>query len=78
MGQYDSDNEPTHSIPVEVERALVRAKEWYDREPALATGTRAGLEREDWDREAISFLQDIVEAIDRTWGFAESFPRGQG
>jgi hypothetical protein len=60
----------TNDIPKALEDKLTEAKTWYDSEPPAATGTRAALEREDWDRQAISILTDIVEAVDKTWGFA--------
>lgn len=67
---HNPDDEPTHTIPRPVENALVEAKLWYDSEPPAGIGTRAGLEREEWERNAIAVLTDIVEAVESTWGFA--------
>lgn len=61
--------ENAEQLPPAVVEKLVEAKDWYDNEPTAATGTRAGLEREDWERQGLVLLEEIVEAIDSTIGF---------
>lgn len=67
---YNPNDRPTHVVPPGLVAALLAAKNWTDNEPPAATGTAAGLAREDWEREAISLLTDIVEIVEETWGYA--------
>lgn len=70
MGQY-SDSEPTHALPQELVNKLVEAKEWYDQY------IPARMDDEEWslsDRRARALLEEIVEIIDGTWGWARELP----
>jgi hypothetical protein len=72
------EHEPTHHIGPELTRLLVLAKDWYDRRVQLeetirvfgGNAQRNQEDRDDIDREAAGHLGDIVEEIERVWGFA--------
>jgi hypothetical protein len=78
MGQHEGDEEPTHALPKELQDKLVEAKEWYDRREELEEVIRrcVGIaQRNEADRDALRgeaelILAEVVEIIDRTWGFA--------
>ena len=59
----------TNGLPKELENALVRAKGWYDKYGDLDALTDE--EREISASKGADILADIVEAVDRTWGFAQ-------
>lgn len=73
-----SEPEPTHAIPPKLEAKLVEAEEWYDRRQDLEDTIRrvGGIaqrnqeDRDELDREGARLLEEIVEIIDETWGFA--------
>lgn len=75
--EWSEDAEPTHSIPPQLEKALIEGKRWYDRREQLEQTIRTfgGIaqrnqeDRDAIDREAASILADVVEAIEETWGF---------
>lgn len=59
--------EGTNGLPRSLELTLVRAKGWYDKYhdvDALSTD-----ELESSALKSADLLRDIVEAVDRTWGF---------
>lgn len=68
----------TNGIPKELEAKLVEAKDWNYRHEQLKEtirlhGGSAQRNQEDLDRfdgEAREILEDIVEIVERTWGFA--------
>lgn len=74
MSQYSGNN----GLPPELEKKLVEAKAWYDRRVELEeTIQRCGgiaernqEDRDGIDREAASILEEIVEAVQQTWGYA--------
>lgn len=64
------DEEPTHTIPMPLQRKLKEAKEWADQRAAMAQEDRT--EAGDWfssDETAVTLLGEIVEMCDATWGF---------
>jgi hypothetical protein len=77
MGQREE--EPTHALPSKLVAKLVEAKDWYDRREQLdrAIRTYGGIaernqeDRDENSREAAPLLEEIVEIIDETWGFAK-------
>jgi hypothetical protein len=81
---FEVGGEPTHAIPPDRVAKLVEAKEWYDRRLALeetirkwgGSAQRNQEDRDAIDREAATILEEIVEVIEETWGFAR--PLGGG
>lgn len=80
MSNWESSGEPTHAIPPNLERWLIEGKKWIDRRAALkatimvSTGSaqRNQEDMDEIDREAASILEEIVEAVEESWGFARS------
>lgn len=74
---WSEEAEPTHAIPSRLEKALIEGKRWYDRRVQLeqtiqtfgGIAERNQADRDAIDREAASILEDVVEAIEETWGF---------
>ena len=69
------DDEPTHTIPMALQRKLVEARRWSDGRMALEEG-RPGSDDvvDEWERSdaaAVTILNDIVEMCEQAWGFAE-------
>lgn len=66
------DEEPTHTIPMSLQRKLKEAKEWTDQRRDLED-TAAESEAGDWfasDGKAVDLLKEIVEMCEAAWGFA--------
>lgn len=59
----------TNGIPEELENKLLEAKKWYDQH-AHGLESWNSNEIEASSLKGADLLMDIVEAIDRTWGFA--------
>lgn len=68
------EREPTHALPPELVKKLIEAKAWYDQGLDGMTGE----EVDRSNRKGADILMDIVEIIDRTWGFAEPLPKAKG
>lgn len=67
---YDPNAEPTHSIPEELEVALIEAKRWYDsRQEQVAAGIPDSKAWTDSDLEGNHLLAEIVGVIGATWGW---------
>lgn len=70
--------EGTNGIPHELEHALVEAKQWYDEKAALeetiaqadGLAERNAEDRDEMDRKAAPLLENVVEAVMKTWGYA--------
>lgn len=68
----------TNGIPRKLEEALLVAKDWYDRRVELersiqgagGIAQRNQEDRDEIDREAAVYLEEIVEAVVNTWDFA--------
>lgn len=79
MSDWELGGVPTHAIPPVLEEKLIEAKEWYDRRVELERTIRAtgGIaernqeDRDEIDREAAPLLEEIVEAIESTWGYGQ-------
>lgn len=77
MSDWDERSEPTHAIPPRLEKALIEGKRWYDRRVELdnvirtygGIAERNQADREVLDREAASILEEIVEAVEESWGW---------
>lgn len=77
------DPEPTHHLPPELQAKLIEAKRWHEEREALETaiGAYGGIaernqeDRDTSDRTGAAILADVVEIMDREWGFVESLPR---
>lgn len=68
------DHEPTHHLPDELQRKLVKAKEWYDqRDLDAMTSDQAQAS----DRQGAYLMMDVIEIIEQTWGFAKPLPHRQ-
>lgn len=73
----------TNDIPRALEDALVKAKDWYDRrvelersiQVAAGVAQRDQQDRDEIDREAAEYLEEIIEAVVDTWGFAPRLGR---
>jgi hypothetical protein len=62
------EDEPTHALPKGLVEKLIEAKEWHDRRD------RDTLDADELRVSAFrgaDLLDDIVEIIDETWGFAK-------
>lgn len=78
MSDNRTDAEPTHALPPELVESLLKASDWYNRrydlERTIRTyggiAERNQADLDDNAREAAPLLEEIVEIIDRTWGFA--------
>lgn len=71
--------EGTNGLPRELEEKLVEAKEWYDKRQELPpnsyrlSDSEQKTIRDRWDDsgdDAIELLENIVEVIAETWGWA--------
>lgn len=60
--------EGTNGIPKELEDRLLEAKTWYDKHAPNLEGWSAD-EICNSSTKGADILMDIVEAVDRTWGF---------
>lgn len=65
------DTEPTHALPRDLERKLLKAKQWYD-ERDLDAMTSDQIAHSD--AKGADLLVDIIEIIDQSWGFASPLP----
>lgn len=77
---YTGNEEPTHALPKELVAKLAEAREWNNRRTELdeaimrSNGPGAAQRNQD-DRDASDrlgalILEEIVEIIEGTWGFA--------
>lgn len=65
-------SEGTNGLPRELEEALVKAKEWYDRQDLDA------MTQDEVDISAskgADILSEIVEAVEETWGWGRSLKK---
>ncbi len=62
------DDEPTHTIPMPLQRKLKEAKDWYERR-GLISQNHGGALYDAACIEADQLLQEIVEMCDDAWGF---------
>lgn len=73
-GRYEGN---VRAIPPDLEAKLDRAVRWYEdrRQIPMGTGTALSLRWDDSDRQAVSLLEDIVEAVEDSWGIANEYWR---
>jgi hypothetical protein len=60
--------EATHHLPDTLTSKLIEAKGWYDRCPASAPSDDE--ERARWGAEGTVLMMDVVEIVEKTWGYA--------
>ena len=64
------DDEPTHTIPMPLQRKLKEAKEWADeRQGQVEAGIPDSRKWMQSDIRAVDLLEEIVEMCDDAWGF---------
>jgi hypothetical protein len=81
MGRHQHDDDPTHTIAMDLQRKLVEAKQWYDKGLELekqisqssgpGSAQRNADDRDAHERDAAPLLAEIVEMCGAKWGFAE-------
>lgn len=67
------DQEPTHHLSPQLQALLVKAKDWYD-EHTPGLEAMSSDEIETSSLKGADLLMDIVEVMDREWGFAQPLP----
>lgn len=66
------DHEPTHHIPVALQKKLVEAKKWRDqRQVLIDDGYTDPAAWSDNVSNGVLLLAEIIDMMDREWGFAE-------
>lgn len=67
------DPEPTHHLSPELPAKLTEAKDWYDQH-VVAMETLTADKFEASSLKGTDLLLDVIEIMDREWGFAQPLP----